>query len=371
MRVTLFIQTLLGGGAERVISAMANYWAAHGHVTHVISRPSAQPDFYPLHPEVRRVYAPAPLPSVHGARYVLRVHTLRDAIVRTRPDVVISFMNTTNVETLLATRGLGIPVVVSERCDPRMIWLPRHHELLRRLLYPHAAAVVVQTESVRRWAKVVPPSKLAVIPNFVYAPPPSPPVEREPVVVAIGRLTAQKGFDLLVHAFARVAARAPEWRMVIFGQGERRSMLERQVAALGLAGRVALPGLTSDPSSHLRRAGMFVLSSRHEGFPNALLEAMACGAPVIATDCPSGPSEIVRDGYDGLLVPVGVEPLAAAMLRLMQAPEERARLGAHALEVTARFHPDRIMAAWDEVLLRGVAASAKRSANFLPTASSE
>lgn len=354
MRLTLFIEALKGGGAERVLSEMASYWAAREHTVQLLTRTPAESDFYRVHPAVDRVMVPRPAsPLGPTGRYLLRVRALRQALVASRPDVIISFIDTSNIETLLAARDLGIPVIVSERCDPDHNDIPLHHSLLRRLLYPRADVVVVQTESVRRWAKrFLPSERVAVVPNCVRQPAPAPAVAREPAIVAMGRLVDQKGFDLLIAAFARVARSLPGWRLIIVGDGERRAALERQVAALGLSDRIALPGVTADAQSFLRRAGMFVLSSRFEGFPNVLLEAMACGAPVVATDCPSGPKDIVRHGHDGLLVPVDVDALAAAIQELGHAPDERARLGANAVEVTTRFHPDRIMAMWDDLCRR-------------------
>jgi glycosyltransferase involved in cell wall biosynthesis len=362
MRLTVYIPTLLGGGAERVLCTLANHWATSGHEVHAVTRPYDAPDFYRLHPLVTRSRAAAPLQQVQGARYLLRVSSLRRAIAASRPDLVVSFMDISNVEVLLATRGLGVPVIVSERCDPLGRRIPVHHALMRRLLYRHAELVVVQTETVRRWARFLPPERVVTVPNFVEPPPLAPTaVAREPLIVAVGRLTDQKGFDLLIPAFHRMARAAPGWKLVIVGEGARRAALERQIAALGLGARVELPGITSDVPSYLRRAGMFVLSSRHEGFPNVLLEAMAWGTPVVATDCPSGPSDIVRHGHDGLLVPLGdLGALAAAMLRLCHAPDERARLGQNAPEVTARFGRERILAIWDELCGRCAAPQAAR-----------
>jgi glycosyltransferase involved in cell wall biosynthesis len=170
-------------------------------------------------------------------------------------------------------------------------------------------------------------------------------------IVAMGRLVRQKGFDLLIEAFARCAGQHPEWSLVILGEGEERSNLESLISAMGLQDRVRLAGKVPQPSHILGQADLFVLSSRFEGFPNALMEAMACKLAVISTDCPNGPRDIVRDGVDGLLIPPDdVNALAKGMDRLMANPMERQRLGAGATEVVKRFSIEKIMSMWDELV---------------------
>jgi GalNAc-alpha-(1->4)-GalNAc-alpha-(1->3)-diNAcBac-PP-undecaprenol alpha-1,4-N-acetyl-D-galactosaminyltransferase len=288
---------------------------------------------------------------------MLRVLRLRDELRRSRPDVVISFMDTTNVLTILASRGLGIPVIISERNDPRRHAMGLAWNTLRSLLYRRADALVVQSSALRDWAReVAVDARVDIIPNPIN--PEFNGSTKEAgrrgsgrTIVAMGRLVRQKGFDLLIEAFARCAGQHPEWSLVILGEGEERSNLESLISAMGLQDRVRLAGKVPQPSHILGQADLFVLSSRFEGFPNALMEAMACKLAVISTDCPNGPRDIVRDGVDGLLIPPDdVNALAKGMDRLMANPMERQRLGAGATEVVKRFSIEKIMSMWDELV---------------------
>jgi glycosyltransferase involved in cell wall biosynthesis len=194
-----------------------------------------------------------------------------------------------------------------------------------------------------------------VIPNAVPAPTAEPfrhaGRSEERAILAVGRLEPQKGFDVLLRAFADVARSRPEWRLRIAGEGPERGRLEALVFDLGIEDRVNLDGVVSDIDAAMRSADLFVLSSRYEGFPNALCEAMASGLPVIATDCPVGPREIVRDGIDGVLVPPEDErALAGAMDRLMDDPASRERLGAAASAIAERFTPVAILDRWESLL---------------------
>ncbi len=167
----------------------------------------------------------------------------------------------------------------------------------------------------------------------------------------MGRLVPQKGFDMLLDAFSRVAGKHPEWSLKVLGKGPLKAQLEAQAELLGLKNRVNFAGTVPDPFPVLRESDLFVFASRFEGFGNALAEAMACGLPVISFDCPAGPSEIILNGMNGVLVPrEDVAALAAAMDHLMSEPAARARLACHAPEVLQRFSLDRILGMWDEVI---------------------
>ena len=359
MRLTLVISGLGSGGAERVLCRLAVCWVQRGHEVTLLTLSSEQP-FFQLDTRVRHLALGVDSPSCSRFEAlranVGRLRVLRRAIADSSPDVVLSFLDTTNVLTLFATLGMGLPVIVSERVDPfhnktlHPIW-----RVLRRISYPMAAKVVVQTEAVLARMKPMLGKIVTAIPNPVVDPGArhrshdASSVERQ-WVIGIGRLTEQKGFDLLLEAFAQIAAKHVDWSLRILGDGPAFASLERQIRNLGLEGRALLLGRTSDPFPLLVESSLFVMSSRFEGFPNALCEAMACGLPVISFDCPSGPSEIIRNGVDGILLPKeDVSALAGAMDSLMSEPDKRYRIAANAPEIIQRFGLTRVLDEWEQL----------------------
>lgn len=355
--VALVLPTLGPGGAERVASSLASCWIEAGHEVGLITISSPESDAYPLGPAVRRIALDRLKVSRNPVEGLLRasgrVLALRRALGELHPDVVISFLQHTNVMTLLAMAGRRVPVFVCERSDPRQNLMGRQWAPLRRALYPWAAGVVVQTEAVAAWARAFCP-RVHVIPNFVARPSrtANPGAEEGPkTLVTLGRLERVKGFDLLIEAFARVCGRHGDWSLRILGEGPERPRLEALLASLHLEDRVSLPGRVPDPERHLSAAHAFALSSRYEGFPNALLEAMASGLPIVAFDCPSGPAEIVVHERNGLLVkPEDVAELAAALDRLMTSAAERRRLGQSAREIAVRLSPGAVLEKWSALL---------------------
>jgi glycosyltransferase involved in cell wall biosynthesis len=345
---------------------MANYWAERGWPVTMVTLEAATNDFYAVHPTVARVGLDVSGNSAsiwQATRNNLhRVRALRRAIRASRPEVVISFMVPTTVITLLATRMQRVPVIVSERMDPIRSPLSKIWTALRRMTYPLAHAVVVQTPEAQSWADgFLRKEAVHVIPNPVSTSLRANPTDVANVVsslgdggrhvMAVGRLDSQKGFDLLLRAFAVCREARPDWKLTILGDGEERQRLEALVKELGVGAHVRMPGTVPDTTPFLRRADLFVLSSRYEGFPNALLEAMALGVPVIATDCASGPKRIVRHGVDGLLVRSDdATALADAMADLMDDEPRRLSMGELAVDVTKRFEVSRIMGIWETVI---------------------
>jgi glycosyltransferase involved in cell wall biosynthesis len=315
---------------------------------------SAEGDFYPLAETIaRRSYndeSSGQKKILHSS--IQRTRWLRRVMQQTRPDTVISFTDRTNVLTLLAAQGLDIPVIVSERVDPTMYDPGRAWRIGRRLTYPTATAIVVQTGEIEQWARLhFPRTRAVIIPN--PAPVSVPPGDRTPIpqIIAAGRLTRQKGFDLLLDAFSHVASRWPEWNLKILGEGEARPELEARIRQLGLVDRVTLAGQRSDALDQIAASSIFVLSSRFEGFPNVLVEAMSTGRAVVSTDCRSGPADLVDHGINGLLVPPeDVSALTSAMEQLMANPADRIRLGSSARTIHERLSLKNILDQWNRLI---------------------
>jgi len=357
-RVVVVVPSLVGGGAERVAIDLANHWSEQGRAVTLIAIDQLPATPFPLHRAVRCVGLGLRSDSRTACQALLnncrRVWRLRKEFLATGAQTVVSFTDVTNVTSLLAIRGTGAEVIVCERTDPRQHRIGRVWSWLRQKTYCRSRAIVVQTESVRGWAESCGWKRpIVVIPNAApILRVAADDVPREGhTIAALGRLSPEKGFDLLIDAFARIAADFPEWRLHIHGEGADRARLERLIGERRLADRVTLPGWAEDSERALRRAELFVLPSRYEGFPNALLEAMAVGLPCVSFDCDCGPREILREGVDGLLVPPeSVPALAEALARLMRDPALRQQHGTAATEVHRRFSRAEYYRCWDALL---------------------
>jgi len=362
-RILVFIHSLHGGGAERVAAELSSWWAQAGRHVTLVTQEGADSDAYPLDPAVERVVLDTAGASGGGLAGLLanlrRLRALRACLKRARPDVVLGMMTTASVLAVLAATGLPCRVIATEHTHPPSQQLGAMWLRLRRWAYPRAARVVALTRGTAQWlAEHVPGSRLAVIPNPVHwplreagpalAPPPR---EAGPLLLAVGRLHPDKGFDVLLRAYAQLAPAHPDWRLAILGEGGERAALQAQAEALGIADRVDMPGRAGNVGDWYARADLYVLSSRVEGLSNTLLESLASGVAAVAFDCETGPREIVRDGEDGVLVRPVQDPaaLAQALSRLMSDPQARARMAARAVDVRERFAPGRILARWQAV----------------------
>ncbi|MBK1710422.1 glycosyltransferase [Marichromatium gracile] len=341
--VCLFIPSFGDGGVERMMVNIARGIAGHGHPVDFVVNDAGAPFVDTLPPEVR-----VHVLAASGLR--ARTRFLAELVARTRPAAVLTAKTRDDRVALAVKRRLGGDTryvlrpgtAMSERWRARgKGWLWRWRETRRlRALYRRADAVVAVSEGVaedivaitgiaRERVRVIrnpniTPELAALAAAEVDHPWFAP--GAEPVIMGVGGLRTQKDFETLIRAFARVRETRP-CRLLILGEGRQRERLLRLAAELGVAEAVALPGFESNPYRFLARAALFALSSRWEGSPNVLTEALALGTPVVATDCRSGPREITRGGEYGPLVAVGdVAALAEAIERTLDRPLPAERL---------------------------------------------
>jgi len=368
LKIVLVIFSLDGaGGAERIISLMAGYWAEKGRaVTMVTFDNGSKPPFYGLNSKVNHL--PINLHAKYSGifrrikGYFGKSVILRRQLLAEKPDLIIAFTANTNVKVLCAMQGTGIPVIVAERNIysrfNRSIFLTCY----RNWLYARASAVVCQTKtvmdgfpaSVCRRGAIIPNPVMPLKQGFINSEINLPAGK---LLFAVGHMSKkkmyQKGFDLLLPVFSDLARKHPDWHLIILNDGPDKDALERDIENLGLKSRVHLPGKVKNICSLFKNGDLFVLSSRYEGFPNVLCEAMACGLPVVSFDCPSGPGEIIRDCLDGILVAPGdTAGLENALDRLMSDERLRVQMGQKAVEIAERYNLEKIMGLWEELIQR-------------------
>ncbi|MCA1636184.1 MAG: glycosyltransferase [Acidobacteria bacterium] len=338
-RVACFIPDMTDGGAQRAVVKLIGGIAARGLAVDLVLVNSEGP-------HLGAVDARARVVDLAAGRVARVIPKLARYLSRERPHALVSFLSHANVAALasraLARSGARVAVVEQNTVSAVRSGLRRDGLLpaLVRRTYPRADAVVAVSEGVARDLVSrlgVPPGKVHVIPNPVVdeallraatAPAGHPWFgdDGAPVFLAVGRLTAQKDFPTLLRAF-RMLRQSRAARLMILGEGEARAELEAMTDEMSLTDDVALPGFVENPYARMSRAAAFVLSSRWEGLPTVLIEALACGCPVVATDCPSGPREILEGGAYGALVPVGdAAAMRDAMARALDAPPRAAAL---------------------------------------------
>jgi len=383
-RIAFAIPSLASGGAGRVILGIARGLVARGHAVDLvmfrtsIHHPQEVPDearlfvaddapdsitqskpgyaalrtrIMPVESRGRRFgwlrlaralnWHPLVLPTRVQCRQACQMANYID---EQKPDIVFSTLTRSVLSALFARRLLDNPPPVVPIIQGTIEQHRKHKQIRYRALFPDAAHVVAVSNGVAASVAErigVQRGKITTIYNPVVSPeldvlrsqPPAHPWLADngpPVVLGCGRLIELKGFTVLIKAFARLVERR-QCRLIILGKGPQKKELDALVARLGLQGKVSLPGHTDNPYAFMSRTALFVLSSRTEGLPTALIEALACGCPCVSTDCPSGPAEILQDGKIGPLVPVGDHiALADAMARVLDNPPERRKLLARA-----------------------------------------
>ena len=366
-RLLIFIHSMSGGGAERVAASLANHWAEKGVEITLVTLTDRNLDFYVLHSMVKRVtlnLAGNNAGLLGGLWHNLRrTVALRGVLRRTQPDIALGIMTTANVLLAWSSLGLGVRTVGSEHVHPPKFPLSIQWEVLRRRSYGLLNAVIALTSESACWIRSHTNARqVTVIPNAAPWPLPAfePKVSPESVcsptrkiLLAVGRFEIQKGFDLLVDMFAGVMQRHPAWDLVILGEGSMYAMIEHRVHRAGLGGRIFLPGRVGNLGEWYKRADLYVMSSRFEGFGNTLAEALTHGLPAVSFDCDTGPRDILRHEVDGLLVAPGdVLSLSAAVDQLMGDDDMRKRFAERAVEARERFSVERVTGMWEKLFAK-------------------
>ncbi|MFC0516062.1 glycosyltransferase family 4 protein [Mucilaginibacter angelicae] len=361
------IPSLKGGGAERVIISLANYFNRNNFQSVLISLNNDIPA-YEIENDVKVFY----LTDRQKSRFIDRVYHITETfyklvkLLRTvRPVCTLSFITSANIWTGITCSLTRIPYIVSERTSPdrSVISFNYLHKHLALNLYKRAAAVVVSAKGVEdcllndKDFKIL--NNIQRITNAVtvFQSSSDEKVHHRRFILGVGRLAYVKGFDILIEAYAKTSLKDVD--LIIIGDGEERANLVAQIFNLGLKERVLLPGSRSNLQDYYSQAEMYVLPSRNEGYPNALVEAMSFGCPSVAFDCNFGPAEIISNNENGLLVNnASVTDLSEAMLRLASDPVLRNELGTKARIISETNHPDKILGEWEALMKKHAATSA-------------
>lgn len=342
MKVCLIVPTLKQGGAERVISELASQFSQQGVEVHLILLAKAE-DFYSIDCNV----------TIHRLGFVNKGRVqkifseiktffkLRGLLKEHKPDAVLSFMDKFNVFTILASRFLNLRVFVSDRSNPKLKLRPSLY-VLKKLTYRYATGIIAQTTLAKEVIEKLTGNKnVQVIPNPLKKVQLYPGTPREKIILNVGRLVPEKGQQYLLQAFARL--QGDDWKLVILGDGPLRDNLETQIINLNLSDKVEMLGAVTDIDEWLAKASIFAFSSVSEGFPNALVEAMAAGLPSVSFDCDAGPRDIINNHVDGILIKSrDIEGFVVQLNKLINDQPIREKIGLNAITIRERFSIEKI-----------------------------
>jgi GalNAc-alpha-(1->4)-GalNAc-alpha-(1->3)-diNAcBac-PP-undecaprenol alpha-1,4-N-acetyl-D-galactosaminyltransferase len=360
VKILFVISSLRLGGAENVAATLCNYWADNNHQVTLLTLDSQENDFFKANEKVIRcsIDAYRSSRSFFDKIFVVsrRILRIRKVVKQLEPDVVVSFMDTNNILATLACLFIKIPVVITEHTYPPYYNNNNFFDIVRKQIYKLSSVFVTQTEIVSQWAsKFLDAKRIEIIANPLDHKNLATNLDqpRSNKIIAVGRLCPEKGFDTLISTFNKIQSQYPNWELIIVGEGPERKSLEQQITALGLNHRVTLLGRVASPQAYYTSAKIFASSSRVEGFPMVLIEAMAHGLAVVSFDCASGPADIIDNGVNGLLVPAqDIDQLALGLKRLIDDEQLRNSLAKQAIRVRDKYSLDVVAQDWLKLFAR-------------------
>ena len=354
--VALYISSMKKGGAERVMSNLAGYLVGKGYRVVLVTTHKAEVEYEVSEKVERRISEPTD-EELQGGRirnFVIRFQKLRSIWKEEKPDVILSFIGKNNIMAILTSLRLGIPVLVSVRGEPNEEYYNGMMRFLAKHLFKLAERVILQTRACMSFFPVSVQKKAIILKNPVN------PVffrepyqgEREKTIVAVGRIDENKNHEMLIRAFAQLADEFPEYKLIIYGEGDKRSGLINLTKELNLSERISLPGNVDNVVDAIYKTRVFVLSSNTEGMPNTLIEAMLLGLTVVSTDCPcGGPAELIEHGVNGLLTPVGDEKMMKENLQyILENLQTADSMGSKARETCDIYRDEIVYGQWEECL---------------------
>lgn len=357
IHIAMLIGSLTKGGAERVMVNLAHYFVEKGYLVTMVTQYQKEDEYF-LNEKVKRVISDITVEETTGSRvinFMRRFARLRNIWKEEKPDVILSFIGKNNMMAILTSRFLKIPVAVSVRAEPGQEYYHAWMRFMARHLFAKAQGVILQTRRCFDFFPKKVRDKAVILRN------PVSPVffreryegEREKTIVAVGRVDENKNHEMLIRAFLGIAEEFPDYKLVIYGEGECRDDLIKMVREMGYADRILLPGSVDHVEEAIYKTRVFVLPSNTEGVPNTLIEAMLMGLSVVSTDCPcGGPADLIEDGVNGVLVPVGDVALMTERLRyLIKNLHIADEMGRKATRTADIFLPEKVYGAWEEFLV--------------------
>lgn len=353
MKIMFCTSSMGKGGSERVISILSNKLSKNNEVSILIN--TTKNIAYKLNEKIKIVELDDKYESNNFIRNITRIKKTRKIIKKETPDIIICFLPMPSFRILIANRKNKIPVIVADRANPQYEYRSRISKILMKILYKKADAFVFQTNEQKEYYDKKIQNKSTIIFNPIsdeFIEQKTNRLKEEKIIISIGRLANEKNQKMLINAFSDFSKNNQDYKLKIFGEGPLREELQEQIDILDMKEKIILCGVSDNIKQELEKSEIFVLSSNNEGMPNALIEAMSLGLPVISTDCPCGGArELIVNGVNGILIPVNnKEELTKNIKKLVKDKEFASKLGKNAKKIKTALSTDKIVNQWENYI---------------------